>query len=320
VQVLESDIPALLRKPAALAFSPDSRSLVLTGKNCLQVWPRWADGAPQRVVKGLNDLERFAFSPNGKHILLYLSGNSRTLRLTAAGGSPADYPVPTGPSWFHFDVDGGFIIVSHEGGLLSRYDYREDGGELLPACWTVDRCDRGSFYQFGEVRESARMFVAMEYKFNIGEPIGRHPNDWLVVRSTADGTELGREKLKKEAQSVFERAGPLWLATHPAGDCLAFPTRDRIGLWRLNGPRVPATVANTSRSLFTAVAFHPGGKYLAATSNDKTVKFYDTTSWKLAKSYTWAVGKLRAVAFSPDGMLAATVGDTGKIVIWDVDV
>lgn len=319
MQVLESDIPALLRKPAALAFSPDGRSLALAGKNCVQVWPSWSDKPPKRVVKGLNDLERFAFSPDAGHVLLYLSGNSRTRRLCVADGKPADYPVPTGPSWFHFDTAGGFIIVSHEGGKLSRYDYPT--GDAAPvARWTVDRHDRGSFYQFGEVRESAGLFVALEYKFTVGEPIGRHPNDWLVTRSTADGSELSREKLKKDTQNLFEKAGPLWLATHPAGECLAYPTRDRVGFWRLSGPRLPRVVANTSRSLFTAVAFHPSGKYLAATSNDKSVKLYDTTTWQLAKSYTWAVGKLRAVAFSPDGTLAAVAGDTGKVIVWDVDV
>jgi WD40 repeat protein len=71
---------------------------------------------------------------------------------------------------------------------------------------------------------------------------------------------------------------------------------------------------------FTGLAFHPSGKYLGATNNDQTVKLYDTQTWELAKTFTWAIGKMRSIAFSPDGTLAAAGSDTGKVVVWDVDL
>jgi WD40 repeat protein len=82
----------------------------------------------------------------------------------------------------------------------------------------------------------------------------------------------------------------------------------------------PLTFRNDCREEFTALAFHPSGRFLAATSNDATVKLYDTQTWAVAQAYTWGVGRLGSVTFSPDGMLAAAGGDTSKIVIWDVDV
>jgi WD40 repeat protein len=81
-----------------------------------------------------------------------------------------------------------------------------------------------------------------------------------------------------------------------------------------------AIVKNPGKQHFTGIAFHPSGKYLAATSNDKTVKLYDTTSWELARTFTWDIGKMRSIAFSPDGTLAAAGSDTGKVVVWDVDL
>jgi WD40 repeat protein len=82
----------------------------------------------------------------------------------------------------------------------------------------------------------------------------------------------------------------------------------------------PVKRTNDTRKHFTGVAFHPSGRYLAATSNDKTVKLYDTTTWEPTKTYTWKVGKLRSIAFSPDGSLAAAGTDTGRAVLWDVDL
>jgi WD40 repeat protein len=82
----------------------------------------------------------------------------------------------------------------------------------------------------------------------------------------------------------------------------------------------PRKVTNDNRKHFTGIAFHPSGRYLAATSNDATVKLYDTTTWALARTFTWDIGKMRSIAFSPDGTLAAAGSDTGKVVVWDVDI
>jgi WD40 repeat protein len=67
-------------------------------------------------------------------------------------------------------------------------------------------------------------------------------------------------------------------------------------------------------------AFHPSGQFLAATRNDKTVRIYDSVTWKPLKTLTWAAGNLQGVCFSPDGALGAVSGHTGKVVVWDVDL
>ena len=82
----------------------------------------------------------------------------------------------------------------------------------------------------------------------------------------------------------------------------------------------PVVICNDSRREFTGLAFHPSGRYLAATSNDATVKLYDTATWKVAQAFDWDIGRLRSVTFSKDGMLAAAGGDRGRIVVWDVNL
>jgi WD40 repeat protein len=81
-----------------------------------------------------------------------------------------------------------------------------------------------------------------------------------------------------------------------------------------------ATLKNNVQRDFTDLAFHPSGRYLAVTSNDETVKLYDTATWQIARTFTWKIGRMRSIAFSPDGALAAAGSDSGKVVVWDVDV
>ena len=99
--------------------------------------------------------------------------------------------------------------------------------------------------------------------------------------------------------------------------------RGGISIWTWDAALLdqrPKQLKGESRQHLTNIAFHPSGRYLAVTSNDTTVKLYDTATWQLAKTFTWNIGRLRSIAFSPDGLLAAAGSDSGKIVVWDVDV
>lgn len=82
----------------------------------------------------------------------------------------------------------------------------------------------------------------------------------------------------------------------------------------------PQRVRHPKQKHFTSLAYHCSGRYLATTANDSRVLFYDTANWKVAKTFDWKIGKLRCVAFSPDGALAAVGSDKGQVVVWDVDV
>ncbi len=103
------------------------------------------------------------------------------------------------------------------------------------------------------------------------------------------------------------------------GALLAALYRRTVLIWKTTFDHPPRKLTNDSRFDFTGIAFHPSGRFLAATSNDTTVKLYDTSTWTVAKTFTWNIGRLRSVAFSPDGLLAAAGSDTGKVVVWDVD-
>jgi hypothetical protein len=47
---------------------------------------------------------------------------------------------------------------------------------------------------------------------------------------------------------------------------------------------------------------------------------WDLAAGKERAAYNWDVGPVHAVAFAPDGMTAAAAGETGSILVWDVEM
>lgn len=80
----------------------------------------------------------------------------------------------------------------------------------------------------------------------------------------------------------------------------------------------PVAEVKCGRAKPVAAAFHPGGQWLAVAVGP-AVKLFDCATWKEVRQLDWKVGKVTCVAFSSDGTLAAVAGDSGKIVVWDVD-
>jgi WD40 repeat protein len=116
------------------------------------------------------------------------------------------------------------------------------------------------------------------------------------------------------------------LTFSPDGTILVAYLRDELLVWDgrfLHRP--PRRVADPHRQYFrwkqfTDIAFHPSGRYLAAASNDRTVKLFDSTTWALAGAFAWDAGRMRSVAFAPDGLTAAAGGERGRLVLFDVDL
>ncbi len=66
------------------------------------------------------------------------------------------------------------------------------------------------------------------------------------------------------------------------------------------------------------LAYHPAGRLLAAVANDGKVYFLDAATGQTLRAFDWQIGKLRSVAFSPDGCVCAA-GGVKALAVWDVD-
>ena len=59
------------------------------------------------------------------------------------------------------------------------------------------------------------------------------------------------------------------------------------------------------RSIDTSMAFTPDGRSLLSGSMDGTVCLWNVASGQAEGTYNWKIGRVNAVAISPDGMVAA---------------
>lgn len=144
------------------------------------------------------------------------------------------------------------------------------------------------------------------------EPLSRITKYRLVLYDPATGKEINSLR-----GDVWVSAGP---AVSPDKEWIAYANGNFLRAQSVTNERRRETVINDNTHQYTGVAFHPSGQFLAATNNDSTVKLFDTTTWKLARTFEWDIGKMRSVCFSPDGTLAAAGSDKGKVVVWDVDL
>ncbi len=146
----------------------------------------------------------------------------------------------------------------------------------------------------------------------------------LNLRGEEHAYELGtydpRDWSLLSRNPVSDKIG-IWdqLLFHPNESWLVLRSRNAILVWSANDLDTEPKRIVPGKKELTSIAFHPSGRYPAATSNDETVKVYDTDTWQIAKTYAWNIGRLRSIAFSPDGMLAAAGSDTGRIIVWDVE-
>ena len=295
-------------------FSPDGKSLAVAGgrRKPLELWSVHDPNAPKFTLDVQLDRAdlHFAFSPTGDQIIA-VSDDALDSFDTHSGQQVWGFMPEESSCIGGLDVSAdGHIFLGKIHAYMDDAPFqcwRLAGAAEPDRQWTVKKAPDSEWM--------CRGVVCLPRIDHVGfAEYTPHPYaSRIVLRSASSGRrvsvlECGDSELKQIAVSDDGR----WLGAL---------TARAISVWSTTKfNTAPTVMKNASRLAFTGLAFHPSGRFLAATSNDATVKLYDTSNWALATTYTWEIGRMRSVAFSPDGLLAAAGSDTGRVVVWDVDV
>ncbi len=291
----------------ALAFSPGGRFLTVGSySGMFEVWNPSGAATRFRVT---GRLTQFAFHPR-LPLAFAVIGRSFWSLVHTEGAMALRDELCTHTDRFALSPDGSAAVVSGRfdlnlsGNRLRMFDVSGDG--LVTSRWADPPEGAGNLH-------GGLTWVPGTERFAVAELTGNYPNQraLITLRDTATGGIV----------ATRDRAGPTDndLAASPDGTLIA-ATGATISIWpRADLTLSPHVIRNDGKKHFTGIAFHPSGRVLAATSNDTTVKLYDTTTWGTARTFTWDIGRMRSIAFSPDGTLAAVGSDSGKVVVWDVD-
>jgi WD40 repeat protein len=295
-----------------LAFSPAGDSLLASGnRSWLHVWRIGSTEKPQRILQASYALSIAVFdaefSADGKRIIAACGYRG----LCVQGLLPDCAEEMTVEK-----INCHPIAIA----VNSNRDRVIGHSTTQVQCW-----------QIGTRGEIQSLWSRKFTKRWIGRGIAFFPDGTLFAVASRKAVAVNKREtslLLCDATSGKNRqvvASPVAIVTqmilNPAGDVLVIQGGMEFAVLSTEEITAPAKVIrNHNPRHFTALAFHPSGQYLAATSNDTTVKLYDTSTWQLARTFTWNIGRLRSIAFSPDGMLAAVGSDTGRILVWDVDL
>ncbi len=96
----------------------------------------------------------------------------------------------------------------------------------------------------------------------------------------------------------------------------------RITVWSL--PSGAVLWSQPQEVFVWAIAVHPSGQFLAtATAGGpagRTVRFLESATGTEIRRFNWNAGKIRCLAFSPDGLTCVAGFSDRRLIIWDVDL
>jgi WD40 repeat protein len=324
-------LPTRMRVVDQVAFAHDGRRLFAAGSNVpdlrykpdnrgIDVWDLAGGPNPSARLFADHLIAGFAVNPVGRWVYI---------------GTGFDYPDESTSAYFVVDLASGkssemglragnaFVLGVHPTGeWLVGFGHRTDRRTNRLVRWRQPAAG-GPVEEWEVNPRAARSYTRQIACDPGGTRVVTHDIESgiavrdqvyeLVIRDPGTGSVRGAVPVpgRTVAQLLFSPDGSR-LVIRRGPSLLAWDARDLAGK--------PQKIRGEGEGHFTGLAFHPTGRYLGATSNDRTVKLYDTATWQLARVFAWDVGRMRSVAFSPDGLLAAAGSDTGRVVVWDLDL
>lgn len=277
----------------SLAFAPDGAALAVGGLTGVKLFDtrtgqgRWSAGEKDGFA-------RVAFTPDGWAVVALVG--MRLLVLDAATGREAAR---------HSRRIGAFAVPAEPGELL-----------VLTAGHDIAEFRRLNLHD-GEV------YWKKPLRYHGGVTRMALSPDGRTVGTVGSWEALLLDVESRAVQFVHrmrsDEGRPAALAFSPDGGAFVFAERSTLRACRTDSLD-PSAAVPTEGPAFRDLAFRRDGKALLAVRAAAAVEERSAETWEPTRAFDWKAGRLGCVAVSPDGALAAAGSDSGKVVVWDLDL
>jgi WD40 repeat protein len=302
----------------ALAFTPDSKQLVVGGQHELTVWDPAEGKLLKRIYTRAERAKAMVFLPDGK--------------LAVAGGRPGQegdvriYDLVGGQAK---EENGVAILdgVNDKGVMITQLLDTDDEVLCLAVSADGNKLAAGGCDRLVRVWDMSGGYAAAKLE----QTIENHA-DWVFgVALAPDGKHLltcSRDKTakvwdleKKESVLTFpdHQAGVFGVAVRPDGKVGFSVGEDKnLRVWNSvgDGKQVRASSGHTQAVL--KLAYLPEKGVLVTCGADNTVRTWNGNDGTPGKALTGHTDQVFAVAISPDANLIASGSYNGEVRIWKV--
>ncbi len=301
----------------ALAWSPNSRQLAVTGERGAVVWDIDGPSEPRLTFQHNLPVSAVAFGPN----VLALSGAEGDVALYAAESGRLLHTLrghKGGVRALAFSPDGVLLASSAFGDTVRLWNVAKGAETLvlnasnnearLLATWLAfDPKGRYLFFDNPQIWDlSSNKLVCVIRSGGPIFPCGQFLPDGSGVLF---GTSSGSIQSCTLAEIDKERAAV-------QGPGQASPPVGPVGV-----DSVTAIVAGGHSGYVYGITPSPDGRWVATASHDQTVKLWDARTMKLVRTLTGHTDVVWGIAFSPDSKYLATgseLGQSGDVRLWEV--
>jgi WD40 repeat protein/predicted Ser/Thr protein kinase len=280
-------------------------------------------------------VEMFAFSPDGQ--LLAAGCEDRTTRLwDAATGTPAADPIRVHTdkvSCVAFSPDSGRLLTASGDGTVCLWDVAAHRRVFGPVRAHVGEVIRAAFSPDGKQAATGGTDATVRlWRTEDGEPLGTllghagavyrvafSPDGRRLASAATDGTaRLWEPVTRSEVCVLRDHTSYVYaVAYSPDGRLLATGGWDKhVRLWDAASGNPVGQPLLVGGPVFTLAISHCGNLLAAAGNKEGEIRIWDLATGRPLKTLQGHTGRVRRVAFSPDGRLAS-VSEDHTVRIWD---
>ena len=174
----------------------------------------------------------------------------------------------------------------------------------------------GGFQQWG-LPNGARFYLGKGGVGMSDKAIAFSPDGLYLAVSSGIGIWLYDAKTYKEIALIPTSKTSNSIAFSPDGTLLAYHEMySTVKLWSITTKQNIATTSFGAKSL----AFSPDGNLLASTGGNSIYLWDVVTAQELAPlEYEGTAQNFDSISFSPDGTLIASGGESGRVILWNVE-